>query len=164
MSDGETNGVSPHFCYRIVEGLQGAFEKPKRSNAERSEWDERPVYANTMGAAGIEGPGRTGISDEGRSERARAANEFQNGSKVKRLWLGSTAHKFGGVGSGAPRKNRTLEIRRLAQSIRDVAFGGRRESVAEARPRCGSADRLIWTQPSARQAQLLDKPPGQSVH
>jgi len=103
---------------------------------------------------------RTGISDEGRSEvRAglalRAANEFQNGNKVKQLRPGPTGHKFRGAASGAPRKNRTWETRRLARSIRDVAFASRREFVAEARPRCGSGDRLTWTQPFARQAQLV---------
>src|SRR6266404_5986629 len=82
-------------------------------------------------------------------------SKTENGRKVKRLWLGWIAHKFRGVGSGAPRKNHRLEIRRLARSIRDVAFAGRRESVAEARSRCGSGGRppLIWTQPSTRQAQ-----------
>jgi hypothetical protein len=105
--------------------------------------------------ASIEGPSRTGISDEGRSERARAANEFQIGNKVKQLRPGPTGHKFRGAASGAPRKNRTWETRRLARSIRDVAFASRREFVAEARPRCGSGDRLTWTQPFARQAQLF---------
>ena len=96
--------------------------------------------------ASIEGPSRTGISDEGRSERARAANEFRPAP---------TEHKFRGAALGAPRKNRTWETRRLARSIRDVAFASRRESVAEARPRCGSGDRLTWTQLSARQAQIF---------
>jgi hypothetical protein len=117
--------------------------------------------------ASIEGPSsprrvfdRTGISDEGRSEvRAglalRAANKFQNGNKVKQLRPGPTAHKFRGAASGAPRINRTWETRRLARSIRDVAFASRREFVAEARPRCGSSDRLTWTQLSARQAQFF---------
>ena len=110
--------------------------------------------------ASIEGPSRTGISDEGRSEvRAglalRAANQFQNGNKVKQLRPGPTGHKFRGAASGAPRKNRTSETRRLARSIRDVAFASRREFVAEARPRCGSGDRLTWTQPFARQAQFF---------
>jgi hypothetical protein len=89
------------------------------------------------------------------SERARAANAFQNGNKVKQLRLGPTGHKFRGAASGAPRKNRTSETRRLARSNRDVAFASRRESVAEARPRCESGDRLTWTQPSLRQAQLV---------
>jgi hypothetical protein len=93
--------------------------------------------------------------DEGRSERAWAANEFQIGNKVKQLRPGPTGHKFRGAASGAPRKNRTSETRRLARSIRDVAFASRRGFVAEARPRCGSGDRLIWTQPSLRQAQLV---------
>ena len=93
--------------------------------------------------------------DEGRSERARAANKFQIGNKVKQLRPGPTGHKFRGAASGAPRKNRTWETRRLARSIRDVAFASRRGFVAEARPRCGSGDRLIWTQPSLRQAQLV---------
>src|SRR6185369_10489474 len=53
--------------------------------------------------ASIEGPSRTGISDEGRSERARAANEFQIGNKVKQLRPGPTGHKFRGAASGAPR-------------------------------------------------------------
>ncbi len=110
--------------------------------------------------ASIEGPSRTGISDEGRSEvRAglalRAANQFQNGNKVKQLRPGPTGHKFRGAASGAPRKNRTWETCRLARSIRDVAFASRREFVAEARPRCGSGDRLTWTQPFARQAQFF---------
>src|SRR4029077_8806497 len=77
--------------------------------------------------ASIEGPSRTGISDEGRSERARAANEFQIGNKVKQLRPGPTGHKFRGAASGAPRKNRTWETRRLARSIRDVAAASRRE-------------------------------------
>ena len=68
---------------------------------------------------------------------------------------GPTGHKFRGAASGAPRKNRTSETRRLARSIRDVAFASRRESDAEARPRCGSGDRLTWTQLSAQQAQLF---------
>jgi hypothetical protein len=93
--------------------------------------------------------------DEGRSQSARAANEFQIGNKVKQLRPGPTGHKFRGAASGAPRKNRTWETRRLARSIRDVAFASRREFVAEARPRCGSGDRLTWTQPFARQAQLV---------
>jgi hypothetical protein len=110
--------------------------------------------------ASIEGPSRTGISDEGRSEvRAglalRAANQFQIGNKVKQLRPGPTGHKFRGAASGAPRKNRTWETCRLARSIRDVAFASRREFVAEARPRCGSGDRLTWTQPFARQAQFF---------
>ena len=95
--------------------------------------------------ASMEGPSRTGISDEGRSERARAANEFQIGNKVKQLRPGPTGHKFRGAASGAPRKDRTWETRRLARSIRDVAFASRHEFVAEARPRCGAGDRLIWT-------------------
>jgi hypothetical protein len=101
------------------------------------------------------GPSRTGISDEGRRARAPAANESQIENKVKQLRPGPNGHKFRGSASGAPRKNRTWETRRLARSIRDVAFASRRESVAEARPRCGSGDRLIWTQPSLRQAQLV---------
>src|SRR6476659_5261710 len=110
--------------------------------------------------ASIEGPSRTGISDEGRSEvRAglalRAANQFQNGNKVKQLRPGPTGHRFRGTASGATRKNRTWETCRLARSIRDVAFASRREFVAEARPRCGSGDRLTWTQPFARQAQFF---------
>ena len=104
--------------------------------------------------ASIEGPSRTGISDEGRSESARAANKFQIGNKVKQLRPGPTGHRFRGAASGAPRKNRTWETRRLARSIRDVAFASRREFVAEARPRCGSGDRLTWTQLSAQQAQF----------
>src|SRR6266550_98291 len=40
------------------------------------------------------GPSRTGISDEGRSESARTANEFQIGNKVKQLRPGPTGHKF----------------------------------------------------------------------
>ena len=105
--------------------------------------------------ASIEGPSRTGISDEGRSESARAANKFQIGNKVKQLRPGPTGHKFRGAASGAPRKNRTSETCRLARSIRDVAFASRREFVAEARPRCGSGDRLTWTQLSAQQAQFF---------
>ena len=85
----------------------------------------------------------------------RAAKEFQNGNKVKQLRPGPNGHKFRGASSGASRKNRTWETRRLARSIRDVAVASRRGFVAEARPRCGSGDRLIWTQPSARQAQLF---------
>jgi len=42
----------------------------------------------------IKGPSRTGISDEGRSESARAANEFQIGNKVKQLRPGPTGRKF----------------------------------------------------------------------
>jgi hypothetical protein len=61
---------------------------------------------------------RAAISDERRSERTRAVNEFRTGP---------TGHKFRGAASGAPRKNRTWETRRLAQSIRDVAFASRRE-------------------------------------
>jgi len=131
-------------------------------------WPSSPNGANGMSdrstqryaVASIEGPSRTGISDEGRSEvRAglalRAANQFQNGNKVKQLRPGPTGHRFRGAASGAPRKNRTSETRRLARSIRDVAFASRREFVAEARPRCGSGDRLTWTQPFARQAQFF---------
>ena len=119
--------------------------------------------------ASIEGPSRTGISDEGRSEvRAglalRAANEFQIGNKVKQLRPGPTGHKFRGAALGAPRKNRTWETRRLARSIRDVAFASRREFVAEARPRCGSGDRLTWTQLSARQAQVVRQTTWRIVH
>ena len=49
--------------------------------------------------ASMEGPSRTGISDEGRSEvRAglalRAANEFQNGNKVKQLRPGPPGTSF----------------------------------------------------------------------
>jgi len=68
-----------------------------------------------------------------------------------------TAHKSLGVGSGATHKNRTSKTRHPAQSIRDVAFEGRREFVAEARPRSGSGGQrpLVWTQPSARQAQVV---------
>ena len=117
--------------------------------------------ANPWAVRVIKGPSsprrvfdRTGISDEGRSERARAANEFQIGNKVK-LRPRPTGHKFRGAASGASRKNRTWETRRLARSIRDVAFASRREFVDEARPRCGSGDRLTWTQPFARQAQVV---------
>ena len=81
----------------------------------------------------------------------RAANEFQNGNKVKQLRPAPTGHKFRGAASNAPRKNRTSETRRLARSIRDVAFANRRES----RLRCRSGDRQIWMQPSARQAQVV---------
>jgi len=94
------------------------------------------------------------VTRVGASE-AQAANEVQNGNKVKQLRPDPTGHKFRGAASGAPRKDRTWETRRLARSIRDVAFASRRESVAEARPRYGSGDRLIWTQPSARQAQIF---------
>jgi len=91
----------------------------------------------------IKGARRPGISDEGRGEAAGAARvlKTEDGSKIKRLRPGWTAHQFRGVGSGAPRKNRTLETRRSAQSIRDVAFAGHREFVAEARPRCGLGGR-----------------------
>src|SRR6476660_2389054 len=114
---------------------------------------ERPVYATLrrgkhrrVRAFHGESSNRTGISDESRSERARAANEFRPVP---------TGHKSRGAVSGAPRKNRTWETRRLARPIRDVAFASRREFVAEARPRSGSGDRLTWTQLSARQAQLF---------
>src|SRR4029450_6352627 len=42
--------------------------------------------------------------------------------------------------SDAPRKNHTWGIRHLARPIRDVGCEGRRESVAEARCRCGSGE------------------------
>ena len=87
--------------------------------------------------------------------RSAGREQVSIGNKVKQLRPGPTGHKFRGAASGAPRKNRTSETRRLARSIRDVAFASRRESVAEARPRCGSGDRLTWTQPFARQAQLV---------
>ena len=83
----------------------------------------------------------------------RAANE--SGNKAMQLRPGSTGHTFRGVASGAPHKDRTWETRRLARSIRDVAFASRRESVAEARPRSRSGDRLTWTQLSAQQAQFF---------
>jgi hypothetical protein len=126
-------------------------------------WPSSPNGANGMrdrstqryAVASIEGSKPDWRRDEGRSQSARAANKSQNGNKVKQLRPGPTGHKFRGAASGAPRKNRTWETRRLARSIRDVAFASRRESVAEARPRCGSGDRLTWTQPSARQAQLF---------
>src|SRR4029077_9450713 len=99
--------------------------------------------------------------------KPRAANESQIGNKVKQVPApaaapvcapavrpGPTGHKFRGAASGAPRKNRTWETRRLARSIRDVAFASPREFVAEARSRCGSGDRLTWTQLSAQQAQF----------
>ena len=41
------------------------------------------------------------------------------------------------IPSGALRKNHRWEIPHLAGSIRDVGAAGRRESVAEARRRCG---------------------------
>jgi len=41
------------------------------------------------------------------------------------------------VPSGALRKNHRWETPHLAGSIRDVGAAGRRESVAEARRRCG---------------------------
>lgn len=73
---------------------------------------------------------------------SRNAQTLKNGSKIKRSLRDSTPHTPREGGSGAPRKNRTLETRRWAQSIPDVAFAGHRESVAEARPRCGRGGRL----------------------
>jgi len=156
---------------RIIGGQRsdssGKNSKPPSAQfAEWSEWDERPVFAtlrrgkhrrSELSTASLRPDWR---KDEGRSEvRAglalRAANQFQNGNKVKQLRPGPTGHKFRGAASGAPRKNRTSETCRLARSIRDVAFASRREFVAEARPRCGSGDRLTWTQPFARQAQFF---------
>jgi hypothetical protein len=156
---------------RIIGGQRsdssGKNSKPPSAQfAEWSEWDERPVFAtlrrgkhrrSELSTASLRPDWR---KDEGRSEvRAglalRAANEFQIGNKVKQLRPGPTGHKFRGAALGAPRKNRTSETRRLARSIRDVAAASRREFVAEARPRCGSGDRLTWTQPFARQAQLF---------
>ena len=98
---------------------------------------------------------RAGLEGEGRSEESAGSERVSNGNKVKQLRPGPTGHRFRGAASGAPRKNRTWETRRLARSIRDVAFASRREFVAEARPRCGSGDRVTWTQPSARQAHLF---------
>src|SRR5437764_10764769 len=69
-----------------------------------------------------------------RAERTLKQPKKRNESEPKLLWW--TPQKFGAVGSAALRKNRTSETRRWAGSIRDVAFAGRRESVAEAPPRC----------------------------
>jgi len=54
---------------------------PSRKFAEWSEWDERPEY---YGAAGMEGSEPDWRSDESRSESARAANEFQIATDLKR--------------------------------------------------------------------------------
>src|SRR5204863_8871053 len=95
------------------------------------------------------------IADRPRIAPIQKTLKTENGSKVKRLSLSSTVHKFGGVGSGVPRKNRTLEPRRSARSIRDVAFADRRESVAEARPRYGLGGRLMCIQASVRHTQAI---------
>ena len=44
------------------------------------------------------------IADRPRTAPIQKTLKTENGSKVKRLSLSSTVHKFGGVGSGVPRK------------------------------------------------------------
>jgi len=51
--------------------------------------------------------------------------------------LGAVLLNCRALPSIAPRKNRISDILHLPGSIRDAGFGGRRESVAGARCRCG---------------------------
>src|SRR5438105_14970471 len=88
-----------------------------------------PLFKNSLprkNQTSIKGARRPGISDEGRGEAAGAARvlKTENGSKIKRLRAGSTAHQFRGVGSVAPRKHRRLETLHPGHSIRVVAFAG----------------------------------------
>ena len=141
---GTSDPSTQRYAVASIEGVRG------RHGTSPSDWRTGLALVTRVGAR--ERGQRTSLKSEIKLSVLGGGSLLDSHSQLR---PGPTGHKFRGVASGAPRKNRTWETCRLARSIRDVAFASPRESVAEARPRCGSGDRLTWTQLSAQQAQLF---------